>query len=310
MISFTGIITFLLLTTPSTYILFKNITKYLVQSLVKQSTGLELEKVIGNLVDVVSDEETREYDKLFSFRGVLDKVRNGIKEISEIQPVIIMVDELDRCLPTYIIKVLERLHHIFDGIDNVVIIIAMDKMQIKKALEKIYGDDLDIDICANLFLLIYIWIQVKQQILSKNMKKIYISLFDIKENEYEELEKFLTDITYDIDIRTQEKIFEKAESLHRLLSTEEKMDEALMLFEILVLCIKEKTNRSDLKWIIQSNNINNNNIKKEVGQEYYEIIEKYEKSCFNGNYVDGFQNGSYKIIRDKAISTDLRSQGH
>lgn len=51
------------------------------QSLVKQSTGLELEKVIGNLVDVVSDEGTREYDKLFSFMGVLDKVRNGIKEI-------------------------------------------------------------------------------------------------------------------------------------------------------------------------------------------------------------------------------------
>ena len=69
------------------------------------------------------------------------------------------------------------------------------------------------------------------------------------------------------------KIFEKAESLHRLLSTEEKMDEALMLFEILVLCIKEKTNRSDLKWIIQSNNINNNNIIMEVGQEYCEIIE-------------------------------------
>ncbi|MEQ2944659.1 KAP family P-loop NTPase fold protein [Anaerostipes hadrus] len=280
----------------------KNITKYLVQSLVKQSTGLELEKVIGNLVDVVSDEGTREYDKLFSFRGVLDKVRNGIKEISEIQPVIIMVDELDRCLPTYTIKVLERLHHIFDGIDNVVIIIAMDKMQIKKALEKIYGDDLDIDRYLRKFISFDLYLDTgKATNFIKKYEK-YISLFDIKENEYEELEKFLTDITYDIDIRTQEKIFEKAESLHRLLSTEEKMDEALMLFEILVLCIKEKTNRSDLKWIIQSNNINNNNIKKEVGQEYYEIIEKYEKSCFNGNYVDGFQNSSYKIIRDKAIS--------
>ena len=94
-----------------------------------------------------------------------------------------------------------------------------------------------------------------------NVKKIYQTRkgemtalngvnLDIKENEYEELEKFLTDITYDIDIRTQEKIFEKAESLHRLLSTEEKMDEALMLFEILVLSILKRLRISAISFSV------------------------------------------------------------
>ena len=40
---------------------------------------------------------------------------------------------------------LERLHHVFEGIENVIVIIAMDKTQIRKSLEKIYGDNLDID---------------------------------------------------------------------------------------------------------------------------------------------------------------------
>ena len=133
------------------------------------------------------DSEKYRFNNYFNYSKTIEKIRGNIKEIAKERTIVLVVDELDRCIPHYAIKVLERLHHIFDGIDNVVIIIAMDKMQIKKALEKIYGDDLDIDICANLFLLIYIWIQVKQQILSKNMKKIYISLFDIKENEYEEL---------------------------------------------------------------------------------------------------------------------------
>lgn len=38
-----------------------------------------------------------------------------------------MVDELDRCLPSYAIKVLERIHHVFNELENVVVIIAMEK---------------------------------------------------------------------------------------------------------------------------------------------------------------------------------------
>lgn len=56
------------------------------------------------------------------------------------------MDELDRCLPAYTIKVLERLHHIFTDIDNVIVIIAMDKKQVEHVVGQIYGvSDIDID---------------------------------------------------------------------------------------------------------------------------------------------------------------------
>ena len=41
--------------------------------------------------------------------------------------VVIMVDELDRCLPEYTIKVSERLHHIFTDLKNVIVFVSMDK---------------------------------------------------------------------------------------------------------------------------------------------------------------------------------------
>lgn len=55
------------------------------------------------------------------------------------------MDELDRCLPTYAIKVLERIHHIFNGLENVVVIIAMEKKQIENSLHQIYGEGMDVD---------------------------------------------------------------------------------------------------------------------------------------------------------------------
>jgi hypothetical protein len=54
---------------------------------------------------------------------------------------VLIVDELDRCLPSYAIKVLERIHHVFNELENVVVIIAMEKKQMSNSLHQIYGDE-------------------------------------------------------------------------------------------------------------------------------------------------------------------------
>ena len=75
----------------------------------------------------------------------------------------------------------------------------------------------------------------------------YMEMFDIKERD--KLEEFLKEITVNIDIRTQEKIFEKAENLHRLMATQEKMDSWILAFEIVTLCVKEKMFTVHLEWM-------------------------------------------------------------
>lgn len=46
-------------------------------------------------------------------------MRATFNQMSEDKCIVIVVDELDRCFPEYLIKVLERLYHLFSDIENI-----------------------------------------------------------------------------------------------------------------------------------------------------------------------------------------------
>lgn len=249
-----------------------------------------------NLLIVQPVQLLRSDDKYFGFHTVMNAVKKEIEEIAQIQPVVIMVDELDRCLPTYTIKVLERLHHIFDGLENVVQIIALDKHQIKKSLEKIYGNNLDIDMYLRKFISFDLYLDTGN---AKNFfikYEPYISLFSIDDEWQKDIEDFLTNITKGIDIRTQEKLFEKAEALHKLLSTDKLIDCSIFLFEILFLCIKEKTKGDNLQWLIDdSYNVDIENL---LGKSEYDLLIQYKKDNLAGEYWNMPHSTECKRIAD------------
>ena len=104
-----------------------------------------------------------------------------------------MVDELDRCLPLYAIKVLERIHHVFNEIENVVVIVAMEKKQISNSLHQIYGDEMDVD--RYLKKIIAFSFKLDNGSAHNFIDKYasYMEMFDIKERDG--LEEFLKEIT-------------------------------------------------------------------------------------------------------------------
>ena len=53
---------------------------------------------------------------------------------------VILVDEIDRCLPDEQLKILERLHHLFD-VKNCAVIVTMNQVCVAKTVETIYGLD-------------------------------------------------------------------------------------------------------------------------------------------------------------------------
>ncbi|SOB60651.1 protein of unknown function [Pseudodesulfovibrio profundus] len=57
-------------------------------------------------------------------------------------PLIIFVDELDRCRPNYAVELLERIKHLFD-VENIVFVLSVDLRQLKYAVESIYGSGLE-----------------------------------------------------------------------------------------------------------------------------------------------------------------------
>ncbi|KHM49355.1 hypothetical protein NZ47_12940, partial [Anaerovibrio lipolyticus] len=53
-----------------------------------------------------------DFDKSSDLRKSIAIIRAILKKISEEKQLVLIVDEIDRCLPSYQIKVLERIHHI------------------------------------------------------------------------------------------------------------------------------------------------------------------------------------------------------
>ncbi len=169
---------------------------------IKSKTGLDLDGVVGT-----SEDDGKIYDKYFGFQNIFKEVQEQIKKISEEQTVVIMVDELDRCLPSYAIKVLERIHHVFNELENVVVIIAMEKKQMSNSLHQIYGDEMDVD--RYLKKIISLSFKLDNGSANNFIKKYesFMNMFIIQDQERDELEKFLKEITFGIEIRAQEKIF-------------------------------------------------------------------------------------------------------
>ena len=55
------------------------------------------------------------------------------------QPLVFIIDELDRCRPTFAIELLERVKHIFD-VPNIVFVFGVNRGQIMKSLQSVYGE--------------------------------------------------------------------------------------------------------------------------------------------------------------------------
>lgn len=67
-----------------------------------------------------------------------DKLKKLIEKQNSNKPFIVIVDELDRCKPTFAIEFLEKLKHLFD-IDNMIFILFMNEGELAKAISHTYG---------------------------------------------------------------------------------------------------------------------------------------------------------------------------
>ena len=70
----------------------------------------------------------------------IKQVINNLNKISEQFPIIFVVDELDRCIPTFAIKTMERLHHIFDRVNKSITILAINRVQLVRSINHTYGE--------------------------------------------------------------------------------------------------------------------------------------------------------------------------
>ena len=262
----------------------------------KNKIGVNLLE-IGKFVDKIKEDTESErikIDELSGFRKVLEKTRKEIKGMAEDKTMIIVVDELDRCLPEYSIKVLERLHHIFDGLDNVIVIVSMDKSQLKKSIIEIFGE-IDVDIYLRKFIAFKIDLDKGRASMYAQKFASYFYMFRMTAEESEEIEELFADIQYGLDMRTQERIFRKAQIIHEMTEDGAAEDCSIMAFEILYLTVSLKTKQKDFKWLCKMREADDYNAlskreKESIGEKYFETLKKH---VYKGIETEYKSRGSY-----------------
>lgn len=206
---------------------------------IEEKTGID-PKDIWDVYSGVNEEaakkiaETHAFDTYFDFNKILQKLRETITSMAQDQTVIFVVDELDRCLPEYTIKVLERLHHVFDEIPNVQVILSIDKEQLKHTIKQIYGEETS----TEKYLAKFIDFEIKLdegslESIQNNRFAKYIALFDSDENAFELAEKLLDGI----DMREKIAIIERCNLLHNIIYDKKPMSAAYMCMEIFLLLL-------------------------------------------------------------------------
>ena len=113
----------------------KNVIKRLIKALPKVilQTAANVHKVDGTAI--IESDIFANHDE---FNGAVTDCKKLLQKKCEKKKIILLVDELDRCLPTYQIKVLESLYH-FLNIPNLIVVIALDRGQLEESIKNEFG---------------------------------------------------------------------------------------------------------------------------------------------------------------------------
>lgn len=259
----------------------RNILATVAGELCKNKIGIDLVTIFNESLKEQEDVEIDDFNKLYGFKRALEKTRENIQKIAETKTVVIVVDELDRCLPEYSIKVLERIHHIFEDLENVIVIVSMDKSQLEHSIRGIYGD-INVDTYLRKF--ISFKIDLEKGVATRYAEKYssYFSMFYITTDNAEIIEELFADIFEGLDMRTQERIFRKAEIIHGIILEPDKEEDcSILAFEILFLTVALRQESKDLRWLGTIWKASYVDPKQKLGDAYYNMLNEYGKTVIS-----------------------------
>lgn len=215
---------------------------------IKEKTGIEFNKIFdifketdANAAEAIGKDN--EYDSYFNFKTILKNLQKALKLIAEDKTIIFVVDELDRCLPEYSIKVLERLHHVFEKTSNIQVILSTDKTQLENTIKTIFGQNIEPEKYFSKF--INFEVKLDEGVFNDLVDQkfdYYLQMFDYQypNTQSYQVDEFKTRIFDGIDIRSRYEIINKCNLIHKLLvNNNEKEDFSLMCIELLLAVLKQ-----------------------------------------------------------------------
>ena len=106
-----------------------------------EDVAADTSETIADLVKERLSAHDKEADLIRSFRESLSDLPATLMDNSSGR-LVIVIDELDRCKPSFAVEVLEKIKHLF-SVTNVVFVLVMHKQQLEEAIRSVYGSNID-----------------------------------------------------------------------------------------------------------------------------------------------------------------------
>lgn len=104
--------------------------------------------IVEGVKDGAASFSEKAVEKLFESYSATERIQNNFMAMlseltSELQhPLVVLVDELDRCRPSFALEVLERIKHLF-GAENIVFVLFWNSQSIHESIRHTYGQGTD-----------------------------------------------------------------------------------------------------------------------------------------------------------------------
>ena len=101
--------------------------------------GVELGHFASSWAEDALSAYTRTQQTVRQYRDSLQAMADAHWEASDHKPIVVFIDELDRCRPSYAVELLETAKHIF-SVDHVVYVLAVNRSELAHSVKALYGD--------------------------------------------------------------------------------------------------------------------------------------------------------------------------
>lgn len=105
-----------------------------------------MEKEAGQVLASYAEERLSSYRKeqesVQAFKSSLQDTANSLAESKNGKPLVVIIDELDRCRPSYAIELLEVAKHLFT-VEHVIFVLAVNRSELEHSICALYGSGFD-----------------------------------------------------------------------------------------------------------------------------------------------------------------------
>jgi hypothetical protein len=123
----------------------RKVTPAIAKGVASKAIGNDaVSEIVGAVTEFTTEELESEIKDFTKSKKGIEGFRQSLeifaKAVDTDKPIIFIIDELDRCRPSYAVEALEQIKHLF-SVPGIVFVLSIDKIQLGNAVRGFYGSD-------------------------------------------------------------------------------------------------------------------------------------------------------------------------